>query len=232
MSDLKDKKEVLRSEALDKTSKIISSLIPGGATVYELYRTLVVPLHEKKAQEWQNDVIRRLAKLEQDGIIDLQKLQENEEFNSIITRAVVLTLQNHEKEKLDALKNVVINSAIDDYIEFEMKHYFLLFLDQISTLHILLLKIFHNPIEYGKQKGIDLTKNRTIGGSTINVLFQLEPDLKSKKQLVELIWKDLSDKKLVTTSSLNAMVSGNSLNQPLTSELGENFLQMITEKEL
>lgn len=68
--------------------------------------------------------------------------------------------------------------------------------------------------------------------STMSTLFEIKPELKPKKELIELTWKDLSERKLVTTNSLNAMVSGNAAAQSLTSDLGEEFLNLITEQEL
>ncbi|MFH5832360.1 hypothetical protein [Halalkalibaculum sp. DA384] len=211
MDELREKKEIEKSEAIDKTAKVISSLIPGGGSVYETFRALVTPLHEKKQKEWQKDVIKRLAKLEQEEKIDLEELQNDEEFNAIITRATVLTLQNHQKEKLDALRNVVINSAIDDEIDFDLKHYFLLFIDQISPLHILLLKIFKDPGSYASKRGVEI--GNMMATSAMSTLKKIQPDLEEKEQLVELAWDDLSDMKLVTTDSLKAMASGNAAEQ-------------------
>lgn len=44
----KQKREIAQSEARDRTANIISGLVPGGSSIYELFTALVQPLHFKR----------------------------------------------------------------------------------------------------------------------------------------------------------------------------------------
>src|SRR5690554_2930058 len=113
MASPQEKREIARSEARDKTAKIISGLIPGGSSAYELFTALVQPLHVQRREEWIEDVTRRLHKLEQEEKIDLKTLSESEEFNTIITRSTLLAIQTHQEKKKKALSKIVTNSSLE-----------------------------------------------------------------------------------------------------------------------
>jgi len=99
MNKLREKSEILQSEARDLTGKIIAGTL-GLGPAYDLITTLVVPLHKKKQKNFIQDLAIRLKKLESQGKIDFDELAQNEEFNTIITKAILLAQQNHQKEKL------------------------------------------------------------------------------------------------------------------------------------
>ena len=154
-NSLNEKREIVQSKARDKTAKIIAGLVPMGSAAYELITTIVVPLHEKKKREFLNDLADRLKKLEEKGKIDFQELADSEKFNTIITKAILLAQQNHQEEKLEALKSFVINYAggVDsEIIEYDHVEYFLSFIERLNPFHIILLKIFQDPKNFDKSR--------------------------------------------------------------------------------
>lgn len=228
MGSPREKREIAQSEARDKAAKMIAGLVPMGSAAYELITTLVAPLHEKKKREFINDLATRLKRLESQGQIDLEELAQNEEFNTIITKAILLAQQNHQKEKLEALRNVVVNASVKlpkNVIEFSEMEYFLRIIETITPLHILLLSVFKNPKEITESKGIEL--GRMMTSNSQSTLYKIYPELKEKAEFVNMSWKDLHDFSLVQTDSLKAMVSGNAAIEPLTTPLGNKFLEMI-----
>jgi hypothetical protein len=232
MSDLNQKREIAQSEGRDKTAKIISSFVPGGTAAYELLTTLVVPLHEKKKREFINDLAVRLKRLEEQGKIDFEELAKNKEFNTIITKAILLAQQYHQRKKLEALRNMVVYAAKKlpkGVLEFDLTDYFLSIIDRISPIHIVLLNTFHDPDKVIAERKVDLSK--IISSSQKKVFLRIYPELTEKTDLVDLSWKELHSFGLVSNNSLKDLSSvGGNLNQ-LTTKLGDQFLEMIESEE-
>lgn len=228
MLDPKEKREIEQSEARDKLAKVLSGIVPLGSSAYELITTIVVPLHEKKKREFLNDLAGRLKKLEDEGKIDYEELAESEEFNTIITKAILLAQQNHQEEKLEALRNVVLNATIKlpkEVAEFDDLNYFLRIIEDITPLHILLLKTFQDPQSEANKRGVEI--GNMMSSSSKNTLFKIYPDLKPKGNFIKIYWKELYEYSLVETDTLYAMVTGKAVLNPLTTPLGNKFLEMI-----
>lgn len=240
MSDLRKKREAEQSEAIHKTVEIISGLVPGGTSVYKLFTALVKPLHEKRFDEWVKETTLRLHKLEQDGKIDLKELSQNNEFNTIITKATLLAQQNHQEEKIDAFRNIVLNSSkwlSKDESIFDWSHKFLLIVDQISPLHILLLKTFRKPAKVAKMEGVDF--DSTLSANNSDVFFKIYPNLKDRVALANQCWKELysfgfvARDNFLETEDAKDMVYHHShgVLKPQTTDFGNKFLNMVENED-
>ncbi|MTK13866.1 MAG: hypothetical protein F8N39_17925 [Clostridiaceae bacterium] len=74
---------------------------------------------------------------------DLTELLDDENFITVIIQATQIAIRNHQKEKLEVLRNAVLNSALPINIENDMQLTFLSYIDTFTTVHIQLLKFFH-----------------------------------------------------------------------------------------
>lgn len=229
--ELRDKREIAQSEARDKTAKIFSGLVPGGASAYELFTAIVKPLHEKRKEEWVREVTIRLSKLEQRERIDLEELSRNEEFNTIITKATILAQQTHQKEKHEALRNIVVKSAAGApklVKNFDETDYFLNLLSEINPTQIFLLKLFNNP-----EAAVKDLKSKVPGDPTLNswqVISYLYPDLQKKKEVIAQYWRELQRLGLMVGNDITIGRHTKYKIQKLTTELGDRFLEMISDQ--
>ncbi|MEX0905101.1 MAG: hypothetical protein WD604_13575 [Balneolaceae bacterium] len=237
MSDLKEKREIAQSEARDKTTKIIAGMVPMGSAAYELLTTIVVPLHEKKRREFIHDLASRLKKLEDQGQIDFEELGRNEEFNTITTKAILLAQQNHQKEKLEALRNIVVNASeklTKEVIEFDEVDYFLSILNRISPYHILILKKYQDPSMLSKGREAEYKKSKedplqAIGSTPKSILFVLNSDLVKKENFVSLCWNDFMTFNLVKSVPFEELIEPGV--KSLITDFGNKFLDMIEREE-
>lgn len=237
---LRQKREIERSEDTHKALRLKSSLIPGGAKVYDTFTALVQPMYEKRKDGWLNLLMHDLVRREEEGLISLEKLSKNEEFVTIVTKATILAQQNHQKEKLDALRNIVLNST--EWLSkgepiFDWSHKFLMIVDQISPLHILLLKTFQNPAKEAQEQNINF--DEMVSASNKEVFFRIYPGLKDRTALANQCWKELyrfgfvaSDNFSKTEGTENMPYlhnHGKLLSQ--TTDFGNKFLDMIRYSE-
>ncbi|MCH2449218.1 MAG: hypothetical protein MK198_03645 [Gracilimonas sp.] len=232
----KQKGEVERSEAKHKALKLKSSLFPGGSTVYDAFTALVRPLYEKRKDEWLYLLMYDLVRREKGGVISLEGLSKNDEFVTIVTKAIILAQQNHQKEKLEALRNIVLNST--EWLSkgepiFDWGHKFLMIVDQISPLHILLLKTFQNPAKAIQEKKARF-EERT-GFNNADVFFKLHPELKSRSALAKQCWRELYNFGFVGTDKFFEVKDAEDMKYmhthdqfvPQTTDFGNKFLNMI-----
>lgn len=230
MTDPKQKREIVQSEARDKTAKMIAGLVPMGSAAYELLTTLVVPLHEKKKREFINDLAIRLKKLEEKGQLDVEKLAKNEEFNIIITKAILLAQQNHQKEKLNSLKSIVINSAIDiksGALDYERQNMFLKIIERIDETQFIMLRLFYKPNLYLDEAGKPELKNSTDRVSRL--FLKVFPELEKQEDLLSQMWRELYTFGLVSSEVFNGQftVNQSSNKSNMVTSFGEGFLKMI-----
>lgn len=236
----RQKREIERSEEKHLAAKIKSSLIPAGATFFELFTALVQPLHVERRNEWLNLLMYDLVRREEDGLVSLKALSKNEEFVTIISKATLLAQQNHQKEKLEAFRNIVLNST--KWLSkgepiFDWSHKFLIIVDQISPLHILLLKTFQNPAIAIQDKRARLKKR--AGFNNADVFFKLYPELKSRSALAAHCWKELYNFGFVGSREFFEIKDIEDMKYmhthdcfvPQTTDFGNKFLDMITNKE-
>lgn len=234
-----NKSEIERSEALYKTAKIISGLLPGGGSVYELFIAIVKPLHEQRREEWVREVTLRLHKLEQEERVNLKELAENEEFNTIITKATVLAQQTHQQEKIEALRNVVVNSAeklSENVMDFEEVDFFLSIVSSINPIQIWLLKFAMDPGKIAHEKGIILTPLNKVavqkpGIELKRYLFAVLPDLQKKEALIEYSWNELTRFGFVKNISFESLALHADVGQSAITDEGKSFLAFISSIE-
>lgn len=195
------------------------SAIPllGGASV-ELFQAVIQPPLEKRRIEWMDKVGARLNTLAEEGV-DIESLQNNEQFVSAVMYASQAALKTHQEAKLTALRNAVINVALGQAPEEAKQYLFLDFVDSLTELHLQILALFQSPVPRPGQ---------SMGGLN-SVLEYNMPGLVGQRELYDQLWKDLYSRGLINTDSLHGTMSGSGLSQKRTTGLGDEFLRFISE---
>ncbi|MBO6794727.1 MAG: hypothetical protein JJ895_12520 [Balneolaceae bacterium] len=228
--DIREKREIEASEARDKTLGLIASVV-GLGPAYELITTLILPLHQKKEKEFVQDLATRIYNLEQEGKISIQELADSKEINTTITKAILLAQQNHQKEKLEALKAIVINSAIrieSQNIDDEEVSLFLRIIERMDTTQFLMMKMVGNPHKFLEETGNPKLNNQTDRLATL--FLSVFPKYKQKLDLVNQQWVELHSMGLVSTNIFADQFSNHyqtGKSDKITA-LGERFLEYIS----
>lgn len=191
-----------------------------GGPAVELFQYLVQPPLDKRREAWMKEVGEKLQELEKKGL-ELAKLQGNEQFISAVMQASQAALRTHKAEKLAALRNAVLNIATGQAPEEIVQHLLLSFVDQLSEMHLRILKVFSAP---APPPGL------SVGGLG-SVLEDNIPELRGRRELYDQLWRDLYSRGLVNTDGLHVTMSGNGLTQRRTTGLGEALLQLIADGE-
>lgn len=133
------------------TAKGALAAIPfvGGAAAEFVGLYLSTPVAHRR-DAWLQDLAIRLGELEgQISGFSLDTLADNEQFVSATLQATQAALRTHQKEKLDALRNAVLNSAAKHEPQDDYQTVFLSLIDRFSPAHLRLLKSCRNvPFGY------------------------------------------------------------------------------------
>jgi hypothetical protein len=206
----------------------LSSIPVVGGAALELFNTVIAPPLAKRQAEWMESIAVRLTELEKkvDGF-KIENLQSNDNFISTIFYSTALAVRNHQEEKLEALRNAVLNTAIASKFDDNLSHMFLNCIDYLTPLHVLVLKYFESPTQWVKDKNIR-TDNYAMGGA-ITIFDIAFPELAEKKDFAKQIVSDLSDRGLAGNwESMHTMTNADGMYAPRITSLGKQFLAFIS----
>jgi hypothetical protein len=117
-----------------------------GGPLAEFFSMVVAPPLEKRRDAWLIEVVNRLKKVEREVEgFKIENLAQNEEFISTLLYATQVAMRTHHEEKLEALRNIVVNSALDITAEENIHLIFMNMIDRYTPLHILIIHFIENP---------------------------------------------------------------------------------------
>jgi hypothetical protein len=118
----------------------VSSIPLVGAPAAELLQLLFSAPLERRRDTWMKEVGQALQELEKNRGVKLEGLQTNEAFVTVVLQATQTALRNHQREKIEALRNAVINSAVGINIEEDLQLQFIRYVEELTPSHFALLK--------------------------------------------------------------------------------------------
>ncbi|MBM4137060.1 MAG: hypothetical protein FJ241_09575 [Nitrospira sp.] len=195
------------------------------AAATELLNAIVAPPLEKRRNKWMKEIGMALRELEEKMGIVLESLQDNEEFIDVALEATQIAIKTSNQEKKEALKNAILNSALPNPPEESLQKMFLSFIDTLTVWHLKLLELFNDPPAYIENHEINFTGFSM--GAPSHLVENAFPELRGKRDLYDLIWKDLYSRALVTTEGLHVMMTGSGIIAKRTTEIGKLFLDYI-----
>jgi len=225
-------KNILKPTIGDIGYSLTKAALGGG--VPELYSMVITPPLTKRFYKWIKSIDERVKKLEK--IVDdfsVEKLGKDEMFLTAFMEATNIALRNHDEKKLEALRNAVLNSSLPNSPEENIQLLFLRYVDELTPLHLAILKFFDYPESYLKQKQIPFPVwEKTNPG---RILYYAFPKYENERGFLRLIIQDLARKKLLDDSKINTqMMKTAYLRTSHATTFGKQFLRFITSpvKEL
>jgi hypothetical protein len=215
-------------DILQAAAKAGLSAIPVvGGPLAELLGLVIAPRLNKRRDEWLETLAERLVELEEKvKEFKMPNLSTNEMFITTFTYALTIAVRNHQEEKIEALRNAVLNTALLTSTEEEDLHLmFLNFVDVFTPWHIRILVFFNDPKEYCQRNNVNVSS--LAMGPPSSVLEQAFPSL--RRDFYDQITKDLYHRGLAfDVNSLHVMTSEGGLFAPRITTMGKKFLKFIS----
>jgi len=200
-----------------------------GGSAAEVFAAIVTPPLVKRRDKWIESIGEKLKQLEEIvASFQIENLSRNDAFITIVTHATQIALRNHQTEKIEALQNAVLNSALSIPIEEDLQLMFLNFVDSFTPWHLRILKYFDNPEELLRLRG-NTSRNIFMGGPAtyLEIAF---PELKENRDFYDQVANDLSNRGLMIKNgnSLHVTMSKPGMLSSRTTAMGKKFLQFIS----
>ncbi len=203
---------------------MLSAIPTLGGPALELFNAVIAPPLEQRRNRWLNDLADRIYALEKEKRLKVEDLGNNEEFISAIMNATTAAVRNHQNEKIAALRNAVLNSALGQCPNEVKSAMFLALVDQFTVWHLLILRELS---ALDSRSGQNYPPKTSFEEITRAVL-QKNAELRSQQSLVELIVEDLCRKGLLFWSGgLSATYIPRGTTQ--VTPLGQEFLKYVSE---
>lgn len=200
-----------------------------GAT--ELLERFISPPLQRRTEKWMEVVAEALRVLEQGGGIKLEELQNNDLFITVVAQASRVAVGNHQREKLEALKNAIVSSASLHEKE-DIQLIFIRYIDELTPSHLYLLRfLIKEEVKLEKIKSyaevVDIVGDGNIEISSKDDLRMLIGDL-STRGLLRVSQDIEDDENIYRADSLLAESTNDNLPRIIVSEVARKFIKFIS----
>jgi hypothetical protein len=199
-----------------------------GSPAAELFAAIIVPPLARRRDAWLQSLADGLAAVREEVAgFQPESLTGNEAFISATMQASRAALQTHHAEKLDALRNALLNIAIGRAPDEDQQAIFLEYVETLSTWHIRILRFFQEPIRFARERGA--RTDYLIVGSPVQPLEAVFPELCGRRDFYDQIVRDLHTRGLMSGDEhmLHTMMTGSGVFAKRTTELADRFLAFI-----
>jgi hypothetical protein len=174
-----------------------------------------------------DDLKERLEKMEAEGRLKPEDIINNEQFNSVLIQTTLTAAKTHQKEKLEALRNAVLNTALGKNPGEAKTALFLSLVDRFTAAHLAALKRIS---DYDNDTRRNNPVGRSRGEGEITRLLEHLPEFENNLQLATTIANDLHQCSLIDYI-LHSRVRFVSHDESYVTELGREFLQFVSNSQ-
>lgn len=211
-------------------AKAAVSLIPfAGGPAAEVLGAILQPVLDRRKVEWLEGIALGLDDLSK-RFADLtpERLAQDESFTTAFLHASQIAMRTHQQEKLDALRNAVLNVAAGVAPDDSVQLMFLNALDTLTPWHIWLLECIADPIAWAK------ARDYPIATPTPDPVSMLEAYYRGHlpaEGFQEQVFQSLYNLGLTTTNTVPAGLPTGAMVRvpPRITDLGKKFRAFIAE---
>ena len=207
---------------------LISAIPVVGGAGAELFSMVIAPPIEKRRDEWMNDIAERLTRLEElYEEFSVQSLANNEVFITTVLHATTVAIRTHQVEKLEMLRNAVLNAALGIDVEDSIQLMVLRLVDDLTPWHLKFLKYLDAPRSYGEAKGIKYPTWSSGGPSS--VIEHTFTELKGQRAFYDQLGNELNARGLISSPRFHMTMTAGGMFQSFTTEFGRSFLTFVED---
>lgn len=211
-------------------AKAAASLIHfAGGPAAEVLGAIIQPQLEKRKTEWLEGIARGLHEVQQQiAAVTPERLSQDPTFTSAFLHASQIAMRTHQRAKLRALQNAVLNVAVGATPDDDLQLVLLNLIDQLAPWHLRLLAYLDEPMDWMERHGVATPPNPSLDGVTlVNYAF---PELDVRNSFTMVYLDELFAQRLLRhdwneTTNYRARGTRGALR---TSELGKRLLAFIT----
>ena len=206
----------------------ISAVPVAGGPAAELFSAIITPPLVRRRDRWVEEIAEAVEELQQrvEGLTP-ETLSQNDKFVSTLLHASQVASRNHQKEKLEALRNAVMNAALPKSPDDDTQQMFLNYVDDLTPWHLKVLALFNDPAAWGKEHGIRYPSWSAGGPSS--VLEHSFPELQGKREFYDQLTRDLDTRGLLRADGIHTTMTAHGMFASRTTDFGKAFLRFVSK---
>ena len=218
--------ETEATQATKAMAEIVLSFVPsiGGALQTIFAKTAARKLEERRAF-WLNYLASLLQQL-QDRVAALEDLPNDPLFMDALVTSVRIADRTSREEKLDLLRNAVVNSVMRGAPDADLQMVFFRWIDEFTVSHLQLLILANSPTDWYKSHDIPMVSDSTTVRQ--EMVERAMPWFAGKREVIEVVERDLIQANLIHSGIL-VPFTGDVIYESLTTEVGKRFVAFITK---
>lgn len=155
---------------------------------------------EHRREEWFTHLAEGLEDVRQRmGDLDFKQLAENPTFVDAVITTTRTIGHTHQKEKIAALRNAVLNSVAPGAPDADTQAIFLNLADRYTPSHLRLLTMWNDPPGWFASHGLTAPTG-AIAGAMADVVETGLPEMKGRQEFYGLVVADLNASGLLSPS--------------------------------
>lgn len=221
-------------EIVERTVEAALGSIPlAGNALAVTFVTAIGWRLEQRREKWFTELAEGVEELRQrvDGL-DFDTLTGDDRFTDAAVSATRAIEHTHQVEKIEALRNAVLNSAVPGAPDADTQAIMMNLIDRFTPSHLRVLALWNNPPAWFESNEIPQPAEASSFGAaiptsrTVTVEAGL-PELRGRKDFYLLIASELIAARLMVDVNLGISVTSRALMDQLTTDFGRQFLTFI-----
>ena len=200
--------------------------VPGiGGALAVTFVTAVTWRLNQKREEWLKSLAEGVEDLRQQlGDIDLDAWVNDGRFTDAVVSAARTVEHTHQTDKLDVLRNAVLNSVGPDAPDADTQSIFMNMVDRFTSSHLRMLALWDDPPAWFSSRSLP---RPTSSGNRARTVEAALPEMRGRGQLIALIAGELKTAQLLT-ADMAGMASDQGMMQRLTTDFGRHLVRFIS----
>jgi hypothetical protein len=202
------------------------SVVPGaGYAVGQIVEAFISAPLQKRRDEWFERVGLGLQLLQdQVGNFDVSRLNENDDFVSVVAEATTAAIKTTRQEKLEALRNGVLNIANGFEIDEVVRGAFIGYILRFSPAHLHALSLLSDPSQSPEMVA---AANGMSMGAQWHTFRAAMPEEMIREDALQRVLDDLNREGLAETNGMKAMGTSGVFLAKRSTGIGDAFLRFI-----
>ncbi|MGA7732452.1 MAG: hypothetical protein WCD37_14430 [Chloroflexia bacterium] len=201
-----------------------------GPAAGEFFATVFTPPLTKRKDKWLADFYTDFQALQAqvEGLTP-EKLAQNDAFVSLFLQASQIAMRTHREEKLRALRNGVLRTALPNPPDEELTSLFLNMIDGFTPSHIRFFSFVYSPSSYANRHGIPYQRQQDhlpMSWYVNNFFPELRPI--EGEVLRDQIVRDFYNAGLINVQSLEDLSMRDAILMKHVTKLGQRFSSFLS----
>ncbi|WP_344581718.1 hypothetical protein [Nonomuraea roseoviolacea] len=211
--------------------EMVVNLVPavGSTIAVALMAGLNHKLNQRR-ERWLTELAEAVEELNQrfDGF-DPDALVDNDAFVDAVMTATHSVYRTSQHEKIEMLRNAVLNSAMPGAPELDIQQLYFDLIDRLTPTHMRLLTLLNDPPDWFDRHPELSRPQFSLSSNRVQLISAALPDLGAQGQaIIERFFAALADSGLVN-GSLHGMMTASGAWQPMTTDHASAFLAFVRD---